>query len=65
MSSVLLDPMVQAERDLQPGKPPRLQSYDSGEEFSFAHLVRVHELVELDDAVPDRWLSDEKYMHVG
>jgi len=63
MSSVLLDPIVQAKRDLEPGKPPRLQSFDSGEEFSFAHLVRVHELVEFDDSGPDCSLNVETYIH--
>ena len=62
MSSVLLEPIVQVKGDLKTGEPPRLQSYDSAEECSFAHLVRVWEQVELDDAMPDRWLSDEKYI---
>lgn len=63
MSSVLLDPIVQVKRNLESGEPPRLQSYDSAEECSFAHLMRVRELVELDDAVPDRSLNVETYIH--
>ena len=59
MSSVLLDPIVQVERDLESNEPPQLESYDPGEECSFAHLVRVRELVEFYDSVPDRPLINQ------
>lgn len=44
---------------------PGLESLDSGEEFSFARLVRVYELVEIEDKELDRCVFDDECLHVA
>lgn len=44
---------------------PILDSYDSGEECSFAHLVRLYELVEIEDRELDRCVFDDECLHVS
>lgn len=75
MSSVLLDPAALLDPTTYQKKEvkscslgdtkPRVESYDSGEEFSFAHLVHVHELVEFEDQVLNRYVFDDECLHVA
>ena len=44
---------------------PNMESYDSGQEFSFARLVHVHELVEIEDQELDRLVFDDSCLHVA
>lgn len=68
MSSVLLDPITQQTKDLKAFSSvemrPRPASYDSGEEFSFARLVHIQELIEFEDEVLDRCIFDDACLHV-
>ena len=47
------------------GMKPSSGSYDSCEEFSFARLVRVRELVEIEDQELDRCVFDDECLHVA
>jgi len=69
MSSVLLDPITQQKKAVKASSPvdlrPHPVSYDSGEEFSFARLIHVQELLESEDEVSDRYVFDDEYLHVS
>ena len=61
MSSVLLEPFTHEEEILKsPARTdskPRLESYDSADECSFAHLMHVYQLIDLEEAtVQPRYL---------
>lgn len=67
MSSVL-DPLtsyVRKEVKSYTTVKPILDSYDSGEECSFARLVRIHELIEIEDQEQNRLLFDDSCLHVA
>ena len=69
MSSVLLDHITPRKKDVQACSPadvrPHPLSYDSGEEFSFARLIHVQELIEFEDEVLDRYVFDDDCLHVA
>jgi len=67
MSSLLLDPLIQLKKDVKACSPadmrPHPVSHDSGEEFGFARLAKVKELIEFEDAVSDRYAFDDECLH--
>ena len=44
---------------------PSPESFDSGEECSFARLVRVYELLEIEDQELDRCVFEDGCLHVA
>ena len=44
---------------------PQPRSYDSGEECSFARLVHLYELVEIEDRELDRCVFEDACLHVA
>jgi hypothetical protein len=44
---------------------PHLESFDSGEECSLAHLVQLYELLEIEDQEVDRYVFDDSCLHVA
>ena len=69
MSSLLFDHVTHQRKDEAPCSsaelPPHPSSYDSGEEFSLAHFVHDCELVELEEASPERALVEDEYLPVA
>lgn len=51
--------------ELQVETKPHLESFDSGEEFSLAHLVHLYELLEIEDQEVDRCVFDDSCLHVA
>ncbi|KAA6463150.1 hypothetical protein DYQ86_07440 [Acidobacteria bacterium AB60] len=56
----------------EPGTNPHLQPHaksrscpQEGVEYSFAHLVRVYEVLETDDPQWDKFLFDDSCLHVA
>jgi len=65
------DPVIEAE-----GKPlpesfihaetkPRLDSYDSAQEFSLQHLVQLYKLLEIEDYELDGYVFDDTCLHAA
>ena len=44
---------------------PSFESFDSGEECSLARLVRLYELLEIEDQEIDRCIFDDSCLHVA
>lgn len=68
--SAVLDPVTSyIETEVKPCSVAemklRLESYDSAEECSLARLVRVYELLEIEDKALDRCVFDDTCLHVA
>lgn len=60
-----VEPAVKPRVELQLQTKPHLESLDSGEECSFSHLVRLYELLEIEDQEVDRYVFDDSCLHVA
>jgi hypothetical protein len=69
MPSALLDPITQQQKDAKACSPADIRpcplSHDSGEEFSFARLLHVQELIQSEDEILDRRVFDDDFLHVA
>jgi hypothetical protein len=69
MSSVL-DPVASYMKNevkscTAPVTKPRPESHDSAEEFSLARLVRIRELLEIEDRELEHCVFDDSLLHVA
>jgi len=58
-------PAVKPRMESQLQTKPHLESFDSGEECSLAHLVQLYELLEIEDQEVDRYVFDDSCLHVA
>lgn len=57
--------VLESETYLQIEIKPRLESHDSGQECSMAHLVELFKLVEAEDAELEGYVFDDTCLRVG
>lgn len=58
-------PAINPRTELEVDPKPLLESYDSAQECSFARLVRLYELLEIEDQEIDRCVFDDSCLNVA